>query len=253
MLETRYRDNSLKHELTNSKDYIHEPKSDGYRGVHLVFRYRNPSAEAYNGLCLELQIRTKLQHAWATAVETMGTFLGQALKSGQGEPEWRSFFTKASAGIAVMERSKPVPGFVEKTAMEIFEEVADAEQKLNVLERLRHFAVATDKITQDPGQGAYHLVTLDASNRSVSIKPFPKSRLDEANLAYAAVESRTRSGEPVEAVLVSAGPIKGLRKAYPNYFLDTEVFTDQVKLMIEKVRKRSAKLKPIGKPPRTLF
>lgn len=32
-------------------DYILQPKSDGYRSVHLVFRYKSPSAElaVYNG------------------------------------------------------------------------------------------------------------------------------------------------------------------------------------------------------------
>ncbi|QQS10234.1 MAG: RelA/SpoT domain-containing protein [Phycisphaerales bacterium] len=91
-LEALYRDpKSLKHSLVSSKDYITTPKSDGYRGVHLVFRYKSDSAPRYNGLHVELQIRTKMQHAWATAVETMGTFLGQALKSGQGDTQWRDF------------------------------------------------------------------------------------------------------------------------------------------------------------------
>jgi ppGpp synthetase/RelA/SpoT-type nucleotidyltranferase len=53
-------------------DYILQPKSDGYRSVHLVFRYRSSSATRaiYNGQRIEIQIRSKLQHLWATAVET---------------------------------------------------------------------------------------------------------------------------------------------------------------------------------------
>lgn len=90
-LETKYREHSFQHTLISSKDYINSPKSDGYRSIHLVYRYENDRAPQYNGLLLELQLRTRLQHAWATAVETMGTFLGQALKSGQGEREWREF------------------------------------------------------------------------------------------------------------------------------------------------------------------
>lgn len=81
-LEALYRDGRFPHELSHSKDYIAEPKEDGYRGIHLVFKYKNIRAPDYNGLHIELQLRTQLQHAWATAVETMGTFLGQALKSG---------------------------------------------------------------------------------------------------------------------------------------------------------------------------
>jgi putative GTP pyrophosphokinase len=110
-LEAEYRNSNFKHVLVSSKDYIAEPKPDGYRGIHLIYRYSNPRAPAYDGLSLELQVRTRVQHAWATAVETMGTFLGQALKSGQGEQEWRSFFAKASAALAIIEKSPAVPGF----------------------------------------------------------------------------------------------------------------------------------------------
>lgn len=100
-LAAAYRGAQFKHVLISSKNYIDEPKEDGYRSIHLIYRYANDGAPSYNGLSLELQLRTRLQHAWATAVETMGTFLGQALKSGQGEGQWRSFFEKdgASPGI----------------------------------------------------------------------------------------------------------------------------------------------------------
>lgn len=106
-LDGSYRKSSFKHELASSKDYIDSPKSDGYRSIHLVYRYMNDRAPKYNGLLLELQLRTRLQHAWATAVETMGTFLGQALKSGQGQRRWRKFFEVSSAALAHVERTAP--------------------------------------------------------------------------------------------------------------------------------------------------
>lgn len=57
--------------------------------------------------------------------------------------------------------------------------------------------------------------------------------LQEANVAYAAIEAGTKAGEPAEAVLVSAGPVESLRKAYPNYFLDTQVFVRQIQRLID--------------------
>lgn len=237
-LESEYRTSHFKHTLVSSKDYIAEPKADGYRGIHLIYRYSNMKAPAYNGLSLELQVRTRVQHAWATAVETMGTFLGQALKSGQGEQEWRNFFAKASAALAVVEKSPTVPGFEKYSATEIYAQVADAEQRLHVLDKLNGFAIAADRITTEHGQGAYHLVVLDSENRTVSIRPYPIARLEQANVDYAEIEKRTKAGEPIEAVLVSAGPIDALRKAYPNYFLDTQAFVAQIKKVIADVHKK---------------
>src|SRR5260221_13038809 len=60
--------------LINEYDYINHPRNeDGYRSLHLVFKYKNIQNPNYDDLKIEMQIRTKLQHAWATAVETMGT------------------------------------------------------------------------------------------------------------------------------------------------------------------------------------
>ena len=158
----------------------------------------------------------------------MGTFLGQALKSGQGEQEWRSFFAKAGAALAIVEKTEAVPGFEGRGAKEVYVELAEAEERLHVLEKLSGFAIAADKITTERGRGAYHLVVLDSSKRTVSIRPYPIARLEQANIDYAEIEQRTKAGEPIEAVLVSAGPIDALRKAYPNYFLDTQAFVTQI-------------------------
>lgn len=60
--------------VQGGKDYINYPKTSGYRSIHIIFKCNN-------GFSIELQIRTQIQHAWATAVETMGTFLKHSLKS----------------------------------------------------------------------------------------------------------------------------------------------------------------------------
>ncbi|MFO1483906.1 MAG: RelA/SpoT domain-containing protein [Verrucomicrobiaceae bacterium] len=234
-LEEAYRSSRFSHVLVSSKNYLDQPKNDGYRGIHLIYRYCNEGAPEYNGLSLELQLRTRLQHAWATAVETMGTFLGQALKSGQGESEWRSFFSTASAALTIVERTAQLPEFAGIDSDEVFEQLAQSEQRLRVLEKLHGFAIAADRITTERGQGAYHLVVLDSVKRTVSIHPYPLSRLELANQHYAKIEQRTKAGEPIEAVLVSAGPIDALRKAYPNYFLDTQEFVQQIRKIIERV------------------
>jgi len=240
-LEKEYRTTRFEHELTNSKDYIDDPKADGYRSVHLIYRYKNKRAPAYDSLSLELQLRTQRQHAWATAVETMGTFLGQALKAGQGDQEWREFFAKASAALAILEKTAPVPGFEGRGREDVFHDVATTEARLRVLQRLQGFAIAADQITTERGQGAYHLIVLDSGRRTVSIRPYPVANLAQANVDYAALEERTKAGEKVEAVLVSAGPVAALRRAYPNYFLDTQAFVQEMNAVIAAAKRPTNK------------
>jgi hypothetical protein len=99
-----YASDQLVHEALNPKDYIAEPNPDsGYRSLHLKFRFASDreSSQPWVGLKIEMQIRTALQHQWATAVETAGTMKDQALKSKRGDPEWLRFFKLVSSGVRV--------------------------------------------------------------------------------------------------------------------------------------------------------
>src|SRR5207244_3731508 len=89
------------------------PKPDGYRSTHLVFRFcsESPERAIYNGQRIEIQIRSKLQHLWATAVETAQVFTGQALKSKvkNATDDWLRFFALTSSAFALREKSTTVP------------------------------------------------------------------------------------------------------------------------------------------------
>jgi hypothetical protein len=98
-------------EFVKKYDYIRQPKKDGYRSVHFVFKYRSSSKShrIWNGLRIEIQIRSRLQHAWATAVETVDTFTRQQIKSGGGQDDWRRFFLLMGSAIAIMEKRPVCP------------------------------------------------------------------------------------------------------------------------------------------------
>lgn len=214
--------------IIDEKDYIQCPRDDdGYRSLHLVFKYENSRNPAYDGLKLEMQIRTKLQHAWATAVETMGTFLGQALKSRQGDKEWLEFFAITSSAFAYKEGKPPVPRFAHLSRMETYRKVAELEKELSVIEKMRGFSVAYNAIKQGGKGSSYYLIVLDSINHAVEISRYDRDSFFEAAQDYATIEHEVSLGRKiVEPVLVSAGSIDKLEKAYPNFFLDTTEFTN---------------------------
>jgi hypothetical protein len=75
-------------------DYITEPRSSGYRGVHVVVEYERP---------VEVQLRTQVMHEWAITVERLGGRLGQDLKSGYGPPPILEFLENVSEAMAIEE------------------------------------------------------------------------------------------------------------------------------------------------------
>jgi hypothetical protein len=232
-LASEYRENKrLAHELLDQKDYIQDPRDeDGYRSLHLIYRYKNSQATDYNGLRIELQIRTRLQHAWATAVESMGTLLGQALKSRLGDREWLDFFALISAIFALDERCIPSPRFIGQSRNDLSVAVASLESRLNALSMMRGLSVAANAIhkTTDSGKGwSYHLIILNSLERTVRIRPYDRESLNQALTDYASIEAEAAKGAQIEPVLVSAGPMKQLRRAYPNFFLDINEFAQKV-------------------------
>ena len=74
-------------------------------------------------------------------------------------------------------------------------------------------------------KGNYHLVILNAETKTVSIKSFSQRRLEDASAEYAETENISSENKNIQAVLVATNSIDALKKAYPNYFLDTRQFT----------------------------
>lgn len=220
------------HELVDEKDYISSPRDeDGYRSFHLVYKYRNHQNPDYDGLRVELQIRTKLQHIWATAVETMGTFLGQALKSRQGDKEWLDFFAITSSAFAYQEKCDPIPRFSHLSYKETCTAVAQAETSIGALDKMQAFSIAVDHISGGDNSAqayTYHLIVLDSLNKSVKIYAFGRDNYEQALQEFSQAEEKAAKGEKIEPVLVSAGRIDTLKRAYPNFFLDIREFTQLV-------------------------
>lgn len=236
-LVENYKQSKFRHTLANEKDYITTPAKSGYRSVHLVYKYCSPAAPAYDGLSVELQIRTKTQHAWATAVETVGTFLGQALKSQRGQHEWLRFFELTGSAFAHLEKTPPVPGYGDLSRAETFLRVQEMERDLGVIEKLRGFIVVADEITKQR-KGRYHLITLDTIAHTVSLKAYGEHDLNQATTDYAHAEAIAKGSKSTEVVLVSAGPINQLKKAYPNYFADTRDFVTKINAIIHEVSRK---------------
>ena len=78
----------------NVSDYISSPRASGYRAVHLVV--------TYDGRCVEIQLRTRLMHEWAVAVERFGGRMNEDLKSGRG-PRKVIVWLEAVAGALALE------------------------------------------------------------------------------------------------------------------------------------------------------
>lgn len=63
---------------------------------------------------------------------------------------------------------------------------------------------------------------------TLQLVPFTSKQIEMAESFYTIQEAKSRDNEYLSVVLVSAGDIEHLRKAYPNYFLDTALFIKRI-------------------------
>lgn len=241
VLQKNYKEVLFQHELVSERDYINKPKASGYRSVHLVYRYKNTAVPNYDGLLIELQFRTRQQHAWATAVETMGTFLDYALKSSEGPEEWLNFFALTGSAFAHLEKHPPVPGFENLTPLETLKLVVQKARQLKVQERLSGFGAAINAIHSDKRKGTYYLLVLDPVAKTLRFQAYSKERFDIATADYLKAEEQIVEGSQTQAVLVATASVEALRRAYPNFFLDTHEFLNVLKEIEGVVEKSEGK------------
>lgn len=218
-------------------DYIANPKADGYRGVHLVYKYNsaNKDYEAFNGHRVEIQLRSRLQHYWATTVEVVDTIAQEGIKAGRGSADWRRFFALMSSAIARKEGTALVPETPSLEA-ELFAEISDLAERLQVDSRLRSYSVsvAADRVV--PGSEIF-LLTLDLNARKLQVTGFGRKDLAEANEALFAAEKVHFGDANYNSVLVGLDKLKSLKRAYPNYQLHTEEFLQFLQKIVAKTRR----------------
>jgi putative GTP pyrophosphokinase len=212
-------------------DYIAEPKESGYRSIHHVYRYlADPDEEpALNGMKFEVQFRSRLQHAWATANEVVGTFRGEELKSGLGNPEWLQFFSLSGAIIA-QEEGTPIGLHVPQDPAVLRADFRSLRDRLNVFDRIGAYNVTPDltqQVKTNP-DARYFVLTFNLFDRTLKWLDFSPSEFADAASFYREREASHINDPNYDTVLVAVDSLAELRSAYPNYFADTATFLDTI-------------------------
>ncbi|MFH1564908.1 MAG: RelA/SpoT domain-containing protein [bacterium] len=231
-----YTKGDLKHKKVNEKDYISNPKKDGYRSIHLIYKYNSDKGKKfYNGLLVEVQIRSKLQHIWATAVETVGFFTGQAIKSNEGEEGWKIFFKLMSSAFAKIESCPTILNTPDDEEY-LYLLIKKKEKELNVVTKMKNWADSIKLFDDLKNKKNLHffLLELDTIQEKLTISAYSKRQEEKAIKDYINAEKKIYGKKEYDVVLVGADTISDLKRAYPNYFLDTKEFIVYLNKILNK-------------------
>lgn len=203
-------------------NYIDSPKSDGYRGVHLIGKHI--SKVDNKNYHVEIQVRTKLQHAWATAVEIVDLFTNQTLKSNIGDKEWKDFFKYAGDEFA---RIEGTPKIFEESLSRLPQLI----HSLGIYKNFNAFQMTLKFIDQNVSNDkyAYCLIKMNTHLNTGQVLLFSKKEAQAATARYLAAEKESAKTPNMVCALVSVASVDNLKDAFPNYFADSTMFINTLK------------------------
>ncbi len=222
-------EHALRHE-PNKYNYIDSPKPTGYRGIHDVYRHfprgstRSQEKKPWDGLLVELQYRTRAQHAWATAVEISDLLDGERTKFELDTTERGQFFAIASEIIARRHEGL-IKAFLDYSTADLQSKLQILEDKLGILRRLELLKQFEDEENLQ-NHNVLNITRSTDGTLELEVLPFKT-----AALAIAKASELEASDESVNAVYVRSDNPKQLRSAYRNYFYDP---VDFVKIIQEE-------------------
>ena len=208
-MEKTYK-NNRNFKFSGCKDYISQPKNDGYRSIHQIFTYKKGQYEQdCKGLSVELQIRTLLQHYWATAIEILSFKTAFNLKLGEGEEYHKEFFRLCSVLIAHQEKTTIHEKYKDLSMSQIIQKIASLDKTHNIIANLSALTITSKNIQADiiNKHFYYYVMELNLDSNKLAIRGFKQKEANEAKLYYAMVEHR-RDKSNIDVVLISIDKVK---------------------------------------------
>lgn len=215
---------NVEHKLRHNDDpdkynYIERPKATGYRGIHDVYRHyprgttRQQTKKPWDGLLVEIQYRTRAQHAWATAVEISDLLDGEQTKFELEQSDRGKFFALASEIIA-RQHEGIMRAFMDASDGDLRASLQEMERSLGILRRLELLKQFEDEELLQK----HNVLNIYRDDDGQ-----PKLKVESFKTAAPAIERASEleaSATSLNAVYVRSDNPKQLRSAYRNYFYD---------------------------------
>jgi ppGpp synthetase/RelA/SpoT-type nucleotidyltranferase len=244
-------------------NYINTPKESGYRSIHMIGNFEEISKSKI--LQVELQVRTYVQHSWATAVEIVDLFTKDSIKTNEGTKEWSDFFVYASKVLVLFDDNsfvnkqarteeeedkntdKVYNYFVtqikkDQTIIQDIQKCAMYSKNLEVASKFELFA-SSIKLTKenqkrvenkDIHKDGYILLIMDKVEESlfdVHSRFFKKDMFEIATKEYLQAEKDVFLQKHFVTALVSSSAMNEIEEAYPNYFADSTKFIQYIAMI----------------------
>lgn len=254
-------------DIKTTKDYIKNPEESGYRSLHVIVKQTLNQEKIDRQYRIELQIRTKLQHYWSTAVEAMSEIDNVEYKDptliSKGNTRIHSclqFFKVISELFDCCENND------DELKEELANSVRTNDNFKEIIEDLKaarnSVTINMQKNSTQGGEGLY-LLELSRETQELTIHSYTMDCVEKAITNYNSKENSSINGEDnkiqdaeinnssvnknltvnnsgaqtaditdFNSVLIYAQNEEQLNDTYPNYLYNIEKFIEKVEELI---------------------
>ena len=207
-------------------NYISKPKLTGYRGVHDVYEYdvNSEAGRSLKGLMVEIQYRTTIQHAWATAVEIIGFITESQPKFQEGDTRYHDAMALTSEILARSFEGLKGP-FPEMSDVDLVKSFLNINDELGLLNMLRGLNAADTEVTTNR-----NAILIFSEGGDLEVKTYR-----DATEALRALFDLEKERPNNDIVLVRGDSSEDVRLAFKNYFSDARDFIQLVETGCEKL------------------
>lgn len=196
------------------KDYVAEQKASGYRSIHVYVKDHQTQKP------IEIQIRNKAQHNWATLVEIVDLLFGTKNKESGAESQLGRFLYLYSKA--------------EDLTKEEFSEMLKIERKVKVFERMsnvltRNYLNIRRQWLKQKTKGSYFVIT--ANKNGSEIVSFPSFK--EAETSYYE-KYLANSDSNIVLTHLRMPDFNQISMAYSNYVLAMHAFFDDYRVLVSR-------------------
>ncbi|MFZ1416211.1 MAG: RelA/SpoT domain-containing protein [Defluviicoccus sp.] len=204
----------LRHE-PDKYDYLKHPKHTGYRGIHDVYEYNvnSQAGKDLAGLYIEIQYRTLVQHAWATAVEVIGFITQSQPKFQRGDTRYEQAMALASELLARAHEQQNGP-FPEASDKDILDRFLLLDNQLHLMQTLSGLNSAKGDVTDKRNS-----ILIFSKEGELEVRNFR-----DATEALRSLFELEKKMPDRDIVLVRADTSEDVRLAFRNYFTDAHEF-----------------------------
>lgn len=197
-----------------TKDYIEDPKSSGYRSIHIYVKDKQTNKP------IEIQIRNKEHHNWATLVEIVDLLYGTKNKE-------KGAVSKLGRFLFLYSRANELSEVEFSEMLKIEREMKVFECMSNTLTR-NYLNIRKQWLKQKP-KGSYFVIT--ANKKGSEIVSFPS--FEQAETVYYE-KYLANSDSNIVLTHLRMPEFDQISMAYSNYVLAMHAFFDDYRVLVSK-------------------